>query len=261
MVTVDFRTRLQGSATAIEVGEFRDERLPALLHEHGALAARGVATLGLGPLAFTVDDVSFTLVRVGDTLEQRPGVHEDATAVVLDREGFSNLVNDVISTLGLGMAGKVEMAQGRLDGFVAWEPVLRALFDGRPVHEPGMVELLDDRGHPLDLHQSFTLADDPERIATFLAAAGFLTLRGVFAPDEMAAIVTELDAATAEAERDDGQSWWARDGSGEWYAARVLGFNEKSPALRGDARRAVRASRSAHRRRVHPSRSRHHRRG
>jgi len=48
----------------------------------------------------------------------------------------------------------------------------------------------------------------------------------------MAAIVTELDDATAAATRDDGQSWWARDGSGEWYAARVLGFNEKSPGLR-----------------------------
>jgi hypothetical protein len=48
----------------------------------------------------------------------------------------------------------------------------------------------------------------------------------------MAAVSADLDDAVTAAERDDGASWWARTESGEWYAARILGFNQKSPALR-----------------------------
>jgi hypothetical protein len=47
----------------------------------------------------------------------------------------------------------------------------------------------------------------------------------------MAAESSELDAAIDEAERDDGQSWWARTEDG-WYPARILGFNRKSVTLR-----------------------------
>ena len=42
----------------------------------------------------------------------------------------------------------------------------------------------------------------------------------------------DLDDAIAAAERDDGASWWAQTQAGEWYPARILGFNQKSPALR-----------------------------
>ena len=48
----------------------------------------------------------------------------------------------------------------------------------------------------------------------------------------MAAVSADLDDAVAAAERDDGASWWARTEAGEWYAARILGFNQKSSALR-----------------------------
>ena len=48
----------------------------------------------------------------------------------------------------------------------------------------------------------------------------------------MAAVSAELDAAIAAAERDDGASWWARTSEGEWYPARILGFNQQSPTLR-----------------------------
>ena len=48
----------------------------------------------------------------------------------------------------------------------------------------------------------------------------------------MAAVSAELDDAIAAAERDDGASWWARTSEGEWYPARILGFNQQSPTLR-----------------------------
>ena len=226
MTTVDFRTRLQGSAVDLDAGTFCEDTLGDLLAENGRLAARGYAHLGLTPLAFEVGDVRYSLAREGDTLVRRRGIDDDATVVTLSANDFSDLVQEVVTTLGLGMRGRVEMQRGTMDEFVAWEPVLRALIDARPVHEPGMVQL------DLDLHQSFTLDDPREQIGAFLAEAGFVKIRGVFEPDEMSAIVDDLADAVAEARREDGQAWWARDGEGEWYAARILGFNEKSPALR-----------------------------
>ena len=51
MATVDFRTRFHGSAVDVDAGAFRDDTLPSLVDEHGTLAARGYAQLGLSPLA------------------------------------------------------------------------------------------------------------------------------------------------------------------------------------------------------------------
>jgi hypothetical protein len=232
MISVDFRTRFQGSAVALDAATFCDDTLGDLLAENGKLAARGYEHLRLTPLGFEVGDVRFSLVPDGDALARRSGIDDDATVVALEPGDFSDLVQEVSTALGLGMRGRVEMRRGTMDEFVAWEPVLRAIVDGRPVHEPGMVELLDADGDELDLHQSYTLDDPREQIGAFLSAAGFVKVRDVFEPDDMAAVVDELAVAVTEARRDDGQSWWARDGKGEWYAARVLGFNEKSPTLR-----------------------------
>jgi hypothetical protein len=232
MPTVDFRTRFQGSAVPVDAAEFREGTLPTLLDEHGALAARGYRQLRLSPLGLDVGGECFTLVAQNGTLAARAGIDDDATVVALAPDAFSELVQETSTTLGLGMRGRVEMRRGTMDEFVAWEPVLRALIDGRAVYEPGSIPLVDAAGDELDLRRSFTLDDGRELIGEFLATAGYVKIRGVFEPDEMAPIVDELDAAVAGAERDDGQSWWARDGEGEWYAARILGFNDKSPSLR-----------------------------
>ncbi|HXY94047.1 MAG TPA: phytanoyl-CoA dioxygenase family protein [Acidimicrobiia bacterium] len=232
MTTVDFRTRFRGSEVALDAAAFCDDTLPSLLTENGRLAARGYSLLELTPLGLEIGDARYTLVSDGDTLAVRAGLDDDAVVAVLTPDAFSELVQETSTTLGLGMRGRVEMRRGTMDEFVAWEPVLRALFDGRPVHEAGMVELLDADGTELDLHGSFTLSDPHEQIGEFLAAAGFVKIRDVFEPDEMSTIVDDLADAVAEARRDDGQSWWARDGKGEWYAARILAFNEKSPTLR-----------------------------
>ena len=77
----------------------------------------------------------------------RRGVDDDATVVALARDATSpTSCKRSSTTLGLGMRGRVEMQRGTMDEFVAWEPVLRALIDGRPVHEPGMVQLRDADG-------------------------------------------------------------------------------------------------------------------
>lgn len=106
------------------------------------------------------------------------------------------------------------------------------MFDGRAVYEPGTIGFVDRDGSPLKLRRSFTPWDDPDEIGHFLAQAGFLHIEGVFSESEMAAVSRDLDDAVAAAARDDGASWWAQTEAGEWYAARILGFNQKSSSLR-----------------------------
>jgi hypothetical protein len=130
------------------------------------------------------------------------------------------------------MTGRAKMRRGQVDQFIAWEPVLRGLLDGRPVYEPGSIGFRHPNGTPLDLNRSFTADDDPAEIGHFLAEAGFLHLEGVFTAAEMAAVSAELDEAIEAARPDDGASWWARTEAGEQYPSRILGFNQKSPTLR-----------------------------
>ncbi len=230
MITVDTRSRFVNDAVSLDPVTFVDEHVPALPEARGVDAGRGAARLGLAPLTLNVEGEPLTFCVEGERLVVERKA-DDALVVGLDRAAFSDLVQDVASTFGLQMSGRAKV-EGGLDGFLEWEPVLRCFLDGRPVYEPGSIALLDRVGAPLDLHRSFSLDDDPSAVGHFLAEAGYLHLEGVFTEAEMAAVSAELDAAIAAAERDDGASWWARTSEGEWYPARILGFNQQSPTLR-----------------------------
>ena len=78
------------------------------------------------------------------------------------------------------MTARVHIEKGTLDDWVGWEPVLRALLDGRKVYETGDVDFRALDGAPLDLDRAFTPDDDREEISHFLHEAGFLHLRGIF---------------------------------------------------------------------------------
>ena len=232
MPTIDLRTRFEGDAVALDPSAFLQEHAPPLVESNGADAGRAATRLGLAPLTLDVEGELLTFA-VDD--RGRLAVHsggKDALVVALDRGAFSDLVQGVSSTFGVQLTGRAEVRQGSLDAFVEWEPVLRGLLDGRPVYEPGTIGFHDPKGVPLDLHRSFSLDDAPGEMGEFLAEAGFLHIEGMFSDDEMAAVSAELDAAVAEAEHDDGASWWARTTDGEWYPSRILGFNQKSGTLR-----------------------------
>jgi hypothetical protein len=232
MITVDKRTRFQGDAVALDPDTFVHDQLPVLLAANGAAAGRGATLLGLRPLTLDVEGERLTLaVGHGGSLEVATGA-DDAVVIALDRAAFSDLVQDVSSTFGLQFTGRAAVRSGTHDDFVEWEPALRCLLDGRPVYEPGSIELRDRDGGPLDLHRSFTLDDPREEIGHFLAEAGYLHLHGVFTEAEMAAVSADLDDAIAAAEPDDGASWWVRTADDERYPARILGFNQRSAALR-----------------------------
>ncbi|MDQ1432192.1 MAG: hypothetical protein QOF40_2794 [Actinomycetota bacterium] len=230
MPTIDRRTRSSDDAETLG-HEWLREELPARVRDTGVLGARGVELLGLSTLGFEVDGETVHLSVEDGSVVAREGLRGDGPVAALDASAFSELVQDVVSTFGLLMAGRVEMRAGTSDQFVAWEPVLRALLDERPVYEPGSVTLRGPDGDDLDLRRAFRVDDSRDEIGHFLAEAGYLHLEGVFTEAEMAAVSAELDDAVAAATQDDGASWWARTEAEGWYPSRILGFNLKSPTL------------------------------
>jgi hypothetical protein len=230
MTSIDKRTRFVGEEVELGADWLFDD-LPAILRDTGALGARGVDVLGLSTFGLDVDGVTAYLAVDHGKLVVREGDADDGPIAVLDVAAFSDLVQDISSTFGLTLAGRVQFRRGGADEFTAWEPVLRAVLDERPVYEPGSIKFRARDGSPLDVRQSFHIDAPREDVGHFLAEAGYLHLEGVFTEAEMAAVSAELSDAVAAAQRDDGASWWARNDDG-WFASRILGFNLKSPALR-----------------------------
>ena len=108
MTTVDFRTRLDGDVDLVDPNEFLEERVPSLLDERGPEARVAATRLELAPLTLDVDGQQMTLAPNDGGLEVRRG-GGDGLVVALDRQGFSELVQDVASTFGLQLTGRSEV--------------------------------------------------------------------------------------------------------------------------------------------------------
>ncbi|MFK7976233.1 MAG: phytanoyl-CoA dioxygenase family protein [Halioglobus sp.] len=230
-MSIDCRTRRYCDRKSLERDEVFDITIPNALSRNAGLAARGMRYKKLPPLSLCVDGRTVTLYESGGALLVEEGESTSSTTVSLDSRALSDLAQDWSTTMGLAMNSRVQVTQGDFEHWIGWEPVFRALFDGRPVHEAGAITLKDRDGNDLDLNRSFSLDDDREEIAHFLEEAGFLHIRSVFTEDEMAAVSADLDAALARATPDDGASWWAGNSKGLQQAVRVLFFHEQSAAL------------------------------
>ncbi len=206
---------------------FHAERLPGLLADgRGAMAAR--AAREHGSLAFRLSDGSaFTYIPQEGGVEIRAGDERADTVIALDHEAWEGLVHDYESAPGLLYPGRVRCLRGSALTFVYWEPALRALYTGRPVYEPDELDLRARDGQPLDPERAFTLHDDPEEMAHFLRSAGYLFVREVFAPDEIARFLDEARELAAEARQGDKLSWWARSRAGQEILCRVTRAADK----------------------------------
>jgi hypothetical protein len=232
MTSVDVRTRSDADLRAVDFVAFHEEELPALLARgHGEVAGRGLAALGLPPLGLEVGARTYTYRAGEGGVEVVPGGDGAAAVAALDPEAFSDLVQDVRSTVALVIGRSVRMVRGGERPLIEWEPVLRAMIDGRRVHERGAVTVSDRGGEPLDLARAFTLEDSRDEMAHFLAEAGFLRLTGVFTPAEMARVNADIDRAVPRYRPDDGRSWWARTRAGEHRPVRLQRFQEESDAV------------------------------
>ena len=231
-MSIDTRTRLHKDVRALTRDEVFDAVLPDAIAVNGDLAGRGVAYKELPAAGLHVDGRSVTLHVAGDSLAIREGLDDAGVVAMLSADALSDLVQDAQSTMGLAMTARVKITAGNITDWIGWEPALRALLDGRRVHETGDIDFVDTDGRPLDLDRTFSLDDDREEMAHFLEQAGFLHVRDVFDESEMAAIGVDIDEWIAKATPDDGESWWATDEHGVDQAVRVLFFYEKSAALR-----------------------------
>jgi hypothetical protein len=156
-------------------------------------------------------------------------VPDDAVHAVIDAQAFSDLVQEVLTTTALFTAQTVDVRAGSTDDFVDWDVVLRAMIDGRPVHEPGAITLRDRDGGPLDLHRAFGPDADDDDMAHFLAEAGYLHLAGWLDPADMAMIADDVQRALPTYTADDGRSWWATTADGTDRCVRLQHFVEHSP--------------------------------
>lgn len=231
-MSIDHRTRLLKDVRELERDEVFDDIIVTALQTHGDLAGRGADYKEAPSLGLQVDGRGLTLEVRDGIMTASPGVDRAGVVAEMGDDALSDLVQDSQSTMGLAMTSRVQLTAGNINEWIGWEPILRALFDGRRVHETGDVTFVDLDGGPLDLDRTFTVDDDHEEIGHFLQEAGFLHITGVFDDDEMATVADDIDQWIARATPDDGESWWATDEDGVDQAVRVLFFYEKSEALR-----------------------------
>ena len=231
MVSLDLRTRTDDDIAAVTAAEFFGHHLPAAIERNAASALPGARELGVEPFAIATPAGTWTLALDDDTIGVRRGDHAPA-CVELDDPELADMVVDLITPMTLLTGGRLRMARGDLGDFLDWWVVLRSLIDVRPVHTRGSVNFTARDGSPLDLSQSFSPADADVDIAHFLAEAGFLHLRGWFAPATMDAISTDMDRALPSYVRDDGRSWWARTADGVDRCVRMQYFDTHSVAVR-----------------------------
>jgi hypothetical protein len=170
----------------------------------------------LRPLAFALGDGRAYTYRVaGDRIEVVDGVVPDATVVTIDERSFRAFANEKLTHYGLLYHADLHIDGGDFGEFARWQPALRALFQGHDVYDP-TADLLDCDGAPLDLHRSFTLADDPADLAHFLRTARYAHVRNVLSADEVEALRAEVDRLVAAATPGDKlHSWWTKTADGE----------------------------------------------
>ncbi len=210
----------------IDFEDFHQITLPKLIDAgNGELAAPDLQ--GIGPIAFKVPDgASYSYVPGQDTVELWSTDVAADTVVELSREAFSDFANELRTCFGLLYADLAEVTRGDFAAFERWEPALRALYHGRPIVDPGASDMRTD------LDRSFTLDDPDEDLRGFLREAGFLHLRGVFSPDEIAVLDGEVERLRADARPDDGKSWWATQADGTEVCCRLIYTSLRSEPIR-----------------------------
>jgi len=207
---------------SLDFADFHRRELPRRLAAGNGAIAAGDALERIGSLAFRLPEgQAFTYVPRAQGVDVVEGDADAKTVIEISREDWEDVVHDLESAPGLLYGGKVKCLRGNAMRFVRWEPGLRAMFHGRPIFDPARVDLRDRDGGPLDPHRSFRLQDHPADMADFLKVAGFLLVRGVFPPDEVAALRRHADRLRALAVEGDKKSWWGKDADGRVVLCRV----------------------------------------
>ena len=124
--SVDTRTRPVGESSPVDAASFWETEWLSALERNGARAASDAERLELPPLAIAVDGEVWTLRRGDRTLEVVAGSDATALRVSLDADGFTDLVHERRTAIGLGIAARVDGEGNANAAFWAWDAVLRS---------------------------------------------------------------------------------------------------------------------------------------
>ena len=192
----------------------------------GEGASEAARAMGAGrAVGFVVGDESATLSTTEAGVTVTDGVDATALVVSMDAGAFADLLSEEHSVFGLLYGGRLVVERGEFDHFAAWEPALQALLYDRPVFDASCA-VPDD----VDVTRVWTLDDDETEMRAMLDRAGFLHLRGVFTPDEVAQLSAEADRLRDEARPGDRTSWWATLDDGTEVCCRVTYMADRSEA-------------------------------
>ena len=114
------------------------------------------------------------------------------------------------------------MVRGVVSDWQRWEPAIQALCDGRPIYGPEVVErLVDGAGHRLDPGRSFAVDEPLDEMRAFFTTMGYLHVRDVFTPDEVAFWGAEIERCVAMSTPGDPYSWWSVNAAGDELVTRI----------------------------------------
>ncbi len=193
-----------------------------------AVLAAAAADLGpAGPLTFLLADTALTYRLEGGRIVS-DGVADGETVVRLDGKAWTDLAGQVRSFINLFLTKELVVERGTFEHLSDWYPALTYLHAGIPPYHPARADLAGR-----DPGASFTLDDSDEELRSQLTTMGFLHVRGVFSPEEMAAANAEVDRLAALARKGDETSWWATDESGAAVLCRLVYATQRSAHLLG----------------------------
>lgn len=191
----------------------------------GRAVTRDVA--GIPAIAFRLaDGRAYTLAPENGGIRVTRG--DDAPTVVeLGEPAWRDFATEMATAAGLHYGGRLRFVRGDFAALERWEPALRALFCGRPIFDPATSGA--DRG--VDPGRSFP-ADDPDgELRRHLHATGFVHVRGMFSPDEIARLGEIVERRREAARPGDGRSWWATRRDGTQVLCRLIYLGLVEPAV------------------------------
>jgi hypothetical protein len=214
-----------------EFARFHAETLPSLVQANGHLVRAYAAALP--PLAFVAPSGQCFCWQAGcEGLIAVSDTEDVQTVIELSEDTFSDHLNQLISSVGAVQTRRANVVRGTLADWREWEPVIRSLVDGKPIYSKAVRATLRDRnGSPLALDRSFLPGEPVEDMAHYLRTMGYLHIKAVFSPDEVAMFGVEAARCMAMSVPGDPRSWWSLNSRGEELVTRINHCERFSDAI------------------------------
>ena len=140
--------------------------------------------------------------------------------MVLDESAWQLFASQYLGIIGLAMTNRIEFTAGGFGEFIGWDAALKHLYFDHPIYQPPP--------QPFDPPRAFSLNDTDAEMTEALATYGFVLIKSVFTPEEVATMQADVESAKAAATPDDGKSWWATLGAGDEVCCRVNYLSDQS---------------------------------